>query len=89
MESRENKMPFSVVNLLPDEIEERIWKILSTSEAPPDVVYGSDADGSFMDKDLRSWNLANLKSTLSHMEEPILGISTPYSYFGALMTSFA
>lgn len=56
-------------------------------------LYGSDVEGSLFDYDVKAWKLPQLRTILDDLNQPpiirILGVTTPFLYFGMWKTSFA
>ncbi|XP_003742371.1 lysine-specific demethylase 4E-like, partial [Galendromus occidentalis] len=51
-------------------------------------LYGADVDASLLHKDSESFNLRNLGTILDLEEKTILGVTTPYLYFGTWLSTF-
>lgn len=64
-----------------EDLDSQYWKTINNGIA---AIYGTDLDGSLME--CKEWNFNNLNSILKYVEEDygqkILGIQTPYVYFG-------
>ena len=72
-----------------DDLEKLYWK--SLTYGPP--VYGADVSNAISDPDLTVWNISKLDSILKHvaedLEEKIMGVNTPYLYFGMWKATFS
>lgn len=72
-----------------EELERKYWKNVSYNSP----VYGADVPGSLYDDDCHRFNIASLDTCLDMVNDAygikIMGVNTPYLYFGMWKASFA
>ena len=72
-----------------DDLEKKYWKSVSFNSP----IYGCDVANTISDPDLKIWNIAKLDSILKYVNDDldmnIMGVNTPYLYFGMWKATFS
>ena len=72
-----------------DDLEKKYWKSVSFNSP----IYGCDVANTISDPDLKIWNIAKLDSILKYVQDDldmnIMGVNTPYLYFGMWKATFS
>ena len=66
-------------------VEREYWRTLLYN-AP---LYGADMTGSLFENDMNTWNVSKLDNLLDKVGEKVMGVNSPYLYFGMWKATFA
>lgn len=67
-----------------ENVERHYWKNVTFNQP----IYGADVPGTIYDPNVKTWNISRLGTILDLLGTSILGVNTPYLYFGMWKTTF-